>query len=430
MQIREPAANTLARAYTAQQSKTVKQVWRAFLGPWWKATLAILPLFIFTRIAFLLLTYFGGILFFLPNYSTGTVALRDLLYNWNRWDAVRFATIADQGYIRLDYAAFFPLFPALSHLVSVITHRDALLGGMLVSNVAFLGALIVFYHLVETEFDAATAIRSALYLAAFPTALFFFAGYNESLFLLFMLLCIYAMRRGSWWLAGLFGGLATLTRSTGLLLFVVFFFEYFRQRLPHLRVAWQEKNLFHALRALASIPASLFIPLGLGVFAYGLQLHFGDPLAFSHAQVSWREGLQFPWVAPLQSLKYIVKGPLFGFYAPHNILDLTAFVSFLVLMGLALFGPERFARDKWTFILFGLLLLVYSVLFPGIPGSNPAVPYDPLPSMQRFVLEIFPGFIVLARFGRRQWFHQGYLLLALPMLAFLTLQFLTGHWTI
>jgi hypothetical protein len=37
---------------------------------------------------------------------------------------------------------------------------------------------------------------------------------------------------------------------------------------------------------------------------------------------------------------------------------------------------------------------------------------------------------VLARLGRNNWFHQTYLLLSLPMLAFFTLQFLTGHWTI
>jgi hypothetical protein len=76
------------------------------------------------------------------------------------------------------------------------------------------------------------------------------------------------------------------------------------------------------------------------------------------------------------------------------------------------------------------MALLFAVIFPGIPGSNPALPYDPLPSMQRFVLEIFAGFIVLARLGRNNWFHQTYLLLSLPMLAFFTLQFLTGHWTI
>jgi hypothetical protein len=51
--------------------------------------------------------------------------------------------------------------------------------------------------------------------------------------------------------------------------------------------------------------------------------------------------------------------------------------------------------------------------------------------MERFVLEIFIGFIILARLGeKKQWVHQGYLLISLPMLALLVLQFMTGHWTI
>jgi hypothetical protein len=378
-----------------------------------------------------LLTYFGGVLFFLPNYSHNALALHDILFTWNRWDAVNFATIASQGYLKLEYAAFFPLFPALERLLSDLTHRDPLLSGMFISNLAFLGTLIVLYRLTETEFDCDTARRATLYLSVFPTALFFFAGYNESLFLLFLLLSFYALRQGNWWLAGLFGGLATLTRSVGLLLFVIFFFEYIRHQRLRIEQARQGQQQGPFIGQLLGIPASLLIPAGLVLYAYGLYQRFGDPLAFAHAQVLWREtSIQTPWAAPLVALKFIIKAPLFSFYPSHNIIDLTALLLFLVLMGLALFGPERIAPHQWSFVLFGLMALLYSVLFPGFPSSNPAVSYDPLLSMQRFVLEIFVGYIILARLGRRSWFHQGYLLLSLPMLAFFTLQFITGHWTI
>lgn len=411
-------------------SATGEHSWRELLAAWWKATLAVLPVFLLTRFIFLLLTYFGGILFVLPNYSANSLPLHDILFNWNRWDAIRFATIASQGYIKLDYAAFFPLFPALERLLSDLTHRDPMLCGLFISNLAFFGALIVLYRLTETEFDRDTANRTTLYLAVFPTALFFFAAYNESLFLLFLLLSFYALRRGNWWIAGLFGGLATLTRSIGLLLFVVFFFEYIRYQRFRTQEARMGRKQGHVIGQILGLPACLLIPAGLGIYAYGLSQRFNDPLAFSHAQVFWRENIQPPWTAPLLALKFIVKAPLFSFFTPHNIIDLTAFVLFVVLMLLALFGPVRFSSQQWSFVLFGLMALLFAVIFPGIPGSNPALPYDPLPSMQRFVLEIFAGFIVLARLGRNNWFHQTYLLLSLPLLAFFTLQFLTGHWTI
>jgi Gpi18-like mannosyltransferase len=438
MQIQKPASNmaetvgtagTTETTSTIQASDTTRQAWRALLTPWWKATLASLPVFIITRLIFLLLTYFGGVLFFVPNYWPGSLTFRNVLYTWYHWDAVRYATIATQGYPTPEYAAFFPLYPALSHVFSVVFHRDILEAGMAVSNLALLGVLIVLYRFVEREFDGDTAKRSILYLSIFPSALFLFAGYNESLFLFFLLLCFYTLRRGSWWLAGLFGGLATLTRSIGLFLFVIFFCEFVRQKFPQIRQAWKEKQWLPTLRSLPSLLASLLIPLGLAVYAYALYVHFGDPLAFEHAQVNWREGLSFPWVAPLISIKSVLTLSPYTFATPHIIIELVALGLFLALLILAVVGPERFRSDQWTLTLFGLMALTFAVIFPGSPGPG-GIPYDPLPSMERFVLEVFPGFIVLARLGRRQWFHQTYLLLSLPMLAFLVLQFLTGHWTI
>ncbi|WP_165423502.1 mannosyltransferase family protein [Ktedonosporobacter rubrisoli] len=414
---------------TADSTASIQMSWRTFIDPWWKATLAILPIFLLTRLIFLLLAYFGGVLFFVPNYWPGALTFRSVLYTWHHWDAVRFTTIATQGYPTPEYAAFFPLFPSLAHAFSVLFHRDILESTMFISNLAFLGTLIVLYRFVEVEFDPPTARRAALYLSIFPTALFFFAGYNESLFLFFLLLSFYAMRRAAWFLAGLFGGLALLSRSIGIFLALIFFCEFLRQKWPQLRQDWQERQLLRSLRLLPSLLCILLIPLGLAVFAAGLYVRFHDPLAFLHAQAGWRQGLSFPWVAPFIGIKSLFSIPLYTFANAHIIIELIAIGLFLALLILALFGPERFRRDQWPLLLYGLLALVYITIFPGSPG-NGGIPYDPMPSAQRLVLEIFPGFIVLARLGRRSWFHQGYLLLALPMLAFLVLQFITGHWTI
>lgn len=409
--------------------KPAEQSWRVIVQPWWKATLAILPIFLFTRFIMVLLSYFGGVLFFVPNYWDGQLSFRDVLYTWNHWDATRFTTIASQGYVTPEYAAFFPLFPALARITSQLLHRDMLEAGMLVSNLAFLGTLIVFYRFAEMEFDRETAKRTVLYLSVFPTAFFFFAAYNESLFLFFMLLSFYAMRRSSWWLAGLFGALATLTRSIGVFLIVIFVCEFARQSFPSLRQAWRDKHMPTIERSLVGLLPVLLIPVGLGVYAYGLNQRFGDPLAFLHAQVHWREGLSFPWVGPLVALKSLVRLSPYTFAVPHDIIELTALGLFLVLIVLCFFGPEKLARHQWTFALFGIMALIYALLFPGSPSPN-GIPYDPMPSMQRLVLEVFIGFIMLARLGRRPWFHQAYLLLALPMMAFLIFQFLTGHWTV
>lgn len=427
MQTQDTSPYTMPSA--SQTVSTVREEWRTLARPWWQAALAVMPTFLITRLIFVLLTYFGGLLFTIPNYSTEVMTFRDVLYKWYRWDAIRFITIANQGYTSPDYTAFFPLYPTIEHWVSKALHMDVLLTGMLISNLAFLGTLIVLYRLVADEFGQETARRAVLYLSIFPTALFFFAAYNESLFLFFLLLSFYCLRRGHWWLSGIVGGLATLTRSAGLLLAVVFVCEFLRQQLPTIREVLRKRAPLQIAAAFAGLPAVLLIPFGLGVYAYGLTKSFHNPLAFSQAQVEWRVGLSGPWVAPFQTLHLLIRENIFTFNSAHLLIDLGALILFLVLMLLTIWGPYCFARQHWTYILFGLLALLFFVIFPGIPRPND-LPYDPLPSMQRLVLEIFPAFIVMAQLGRRQWFHQGYLYIGLPLLTFLTLQFMTGHWTV
>src|SRR5258707_14025527 len=72
--------------------------------------------------------------------------------------------------------------------------------------------------------------RTWLFLCIFPTAFFFFAAYNESLFLLLTASAFLAMRRQKWWLAGILGFLAALTRSAGLFLVIPFLWELWMAR--------------------------------------------------------------------------------------------------------------------------------------------------------------------------------------------------------
>src|SRR5438309_8666512 len=230
---------------SSEESISTKQPgWRAKLAPWYHAALAVLPAFLLTRFIFLLLTYFGSVLFTVRNYSYQVVSLSSVLRSWYHWDVISFENIATRGYVYRDNAAFFPLYPLLEREVSapLHIHTNVFLGGMLITNLAFLGTLIVLYRFVEVEFDRATARRTTLYLAVFPTALFFFAAYNEAMFLFFMLLSFYAMRQRHWWLAGLSGGLAALTRSIGLALLIIFLYEFARQVLPALKEAWLQKQ--------------------------------------------------------------------------------------------------------------------------------------------------------------------------------------------
>src|SRR5215471_14244073 len=205
----------------------------------------IILLFVVTRLLLVMVTYFGYILLVVPKDSTMPVNMFSLLNSWNHWDATNYVRIAQYGYQNVYDLAFFPLYPALiwtfGHLLG---NWSYLLAGTVISNLALLGALFVIYQLAVESLGEQVAYRTLLYLCIFPTAFFFFAAYNEALFLLLTSGCFLAMRRQRWWLAGLLGMLAALTRSAGALLVIPYLYEVWAQRpiLPDQQPArfWQQ----------------------------------------------------------------------------------------------------------------------------------------------------------------------------------------------
>ncbi len=373
---------------------------------WYAVLKRVLPVYIAVHLAFLILTYLAT-LFILPNYSPRSLGLYTLLHSWFRWDSGHFVLIATQGYTPWWETAFFPLYPLLERAGALLTH-DPFVAGLIVSNAVGLVMLVVLYRLVEEDFDEECASRTVLYLSVFPTAFFFAAGYNESLFLCLVLLSFYQMRHGRWWLAGLFGLLASLTRSAGLLLLVPFCYEYLRQHYFKL-----EKIRLDAISA-------LLIPAGIGIFAGYCAFQFHDPLAFVHAQGVWRRSLRFPWHGAKEAVTFITTHSVLSFSSIHNMIDLSAVLLMLILVILCFW---KFPRHLWAYSIYAATTYLFFLLVPST-GDHP------LESFSRLALEVFPAFIVLAIFGKKQQFHLYYLVLSLSVLSFMLLLFLTGHWIV
>ena len=136
-----------------------------------------------------------------------------------RQDAVWYLRLADRGWSDDDpSAAFFPLYPLTVRVVSWVLPGDDLFAAILVSNAAFLGALLALFALTTEAFGTKIARRAIVVTAIFPTAFFFLAPYTESLFLFLTVLAFREARHDRWSGVAVFGGLAALTRSAGILL--------------------------------------------------------------------------------------------------------------------------------------------------------------------------------------------------------------------
>ncbi len=380
---------------------------------WLQVARRVLPLYIVIHILFLLLSYLAT-LFVVRNYSLNSLPLSSLVLAWNRWDTGHFTAIATHGYVAAWQTAFFPLFSLLERGVALVV-GGPFRAGLIISNLCAFVMLVVFYRLVWEDFGQEPAFRAVLFISIFPTAFFFVAAYSESLFLCLVLLSFYSMRHAHWWLAGLLGLFACLTRAAGLLLIVPFFYEYLRQR--HFR-----------LRAIGlNVLSSVLIPSGVALFALYCYLRFHDVLAFSHAEkIAWNRELRVPWYGLSGAIttiaQYGLKGAL-SFSSIHNMIDLSAELFILALVILGFVGPWKFSKGLRVYALYAAAFYLFSILFP-LTGKVP------LGALSRFLLEVFPAFITLALLLKKEHSTLYYTILSVGLLAFLTLQFLTGHWII
>lgn len=372
----------------------------------------IIWLFLATRLLLLLVTYFGYILLTASKYSGAQVNLTTFFSTWDHWNATRYLAIAQYGYkTPLDFA-FFPLFPLLTALLTPpLGSWSYLIVGMLISNGALLGTLFVLYQLAVDSGGEQVARRTLLYLCIFPTAFFFFAPYNESLFLLCVTGAFLALRKQRWWLAGLLGCFATLTRSAGILLVV-----------PYLYELWQAReSLFVRRRTLIfAVAPIVLIPLGMLLYSLYCWKMTGNPLIFALVQYHGARHLSWPWIGIWQALfEFFWNQPFGSFNEVHVLLDLSATLAFLTLIVVG----RRQLRGSYT--LWTGFLLLYILLTPSIDQ------HDSLISNQRFVLEMFPAFMTLALLGiQRPRLHQALMLLFPPLLATLSLLFVMNHWMV
>jgi hypothetical protein len=327
----------------------------------------------------------------------------NLVTAWERFDALWFLRVASGGYVDGDgSAAFFPLYPLIIRPVSFLLGGHPLAAALLVSHGAFLGALVIFYLLTESEYDEATARRAVLYLALFPTAFFFFAPYSESLFLLLAVSSLAAARRGRWAVAGAAGALASATRSVGALLPLPLAVEAI--------LRWRERRE----GLLGPLLWSAAAGLGAALYLLFWFRKSGDWLAPLHQQATWLREPALPWETVASGTREAFRWP--GVYpGGYHLLDwLVVVPAVAAAIWVAARARPVFSAYTWASLLTPLVLV-----FPGRPFM----------SLPRFLLTIFPLFwapAILAR--RRRWVHEVVVAVSAAGLGLMTVLFVDWYY--
>ncbi len=387
-----------------------------YIRKWWqknkKLLLFILTVFIIWQVLI------GGLIALGEEYFPTT---REYLYTekrivnprwlWSRanFDGIHYLNISRRGY-GIYQQVFFPLYPELIKEIRPFFGGRDLVGGLFISFVSLFFALFIFYKLIRLDYQKSVARRAAIYLLIFPTAFYFSVVYAESLFLVLILASFFFARTKHWWLAGIFGLLATSTRLAGVFLFPALLVEL-----------WLQSNLSEKSRRnwqyfFSNLMPLLFIPLGLVGYMTYLAAKFQDPLLFIQGQPYFGAGEK----ATKLVLLYQVFWRYFKMLMTVDKFTSTYFVCLLeFLTGITFFFLIIFAYLRRWFAYVTFMALVY--LAPTLTGTFSSLP--------RYALALFPGFILLAIWAEKyKWLRILYPLIAIPLLIVSLLFFTRGYW--
>lgn len=301
-----------------------------------------------------------------------------LIGTWQRWDACWYSKIAAFGYEPAELSVnFWPMFPVLAGSVARLVGGSVALAGLIVSAIAYVAAMIGLFRLVARDVDEVVARRTMLLITIFPSAFFLFAPFTESLLLSLSVWAIVAARERAWLFAAALGGLAALTRIQGVFLALPIGWEaLMASGLLHWRPAAEAGRAAIGWRPLVAGGLASFGPaVGFASFiAYTATIAGQTPL---DTQDAWG-GKEFfpPWEVVDAAWRWTIEraDPLQGL----NLILLLVFGALLVV---------ALRRLPFAYSLFALpqFVLLATRIQP-----------TPLTSTNRYLLAIFPAFVVLA----------------------------------
>jgi hypothetical protein len=295
-------------------------------------------------------------------------AIMAMLGVWRQWDTCQYESIATNGYQSGSVVvAFFPLFPGIVRVVTELLGGNIMFAELIVSSLAYIAAMVGIHRLVTRDFDDTTAHRTALLLSTFPSAFYFFMPYTEALFLALAVWAMYSARQGALGWAIVAAFLASLTRTQGCLLAIPLVWEVIRQRQ---QFAANQHWLWRAALA-ALVPMS-------GIVGFVIYSKWAAGWTTFQAQATfWGASYQMPWTLFQHSWQ--------GITDRGNIIEATNLGLLIVFILLFLAGLSRLPVSYSLYVAPQLFLLTIR-----------QTSFTPLSSVHRYLLVLFPVFVVLA----------------------------------
>jgi len=171
------------------------------------------------------------------------------------------------------YAAHFPLFPLLIKMLGFVMNFPY---AMLIVTVASSALAIFFFNKLASRFvDNKGAMFLTFVFAVFPARWLIVRsiGSADPLFVAGILASLYYFRDKKYWLSAIWGAVAVMTKSPGILLFAAYLLTFFINYIT-------SKKAVHILKKAYPL---LLIPLSLVLVFFFYKIRMNDFLAYFHS---------------------------------------------------------------------------------------------------------------------------------------------------
>lgn len=314
---------------------------------------------------------------------------------WQRFDVNWYLSVAEYGYGSTPGNDHFPpLFPLLIKVLQPI-FGSSFLSGIFIAHLATFFSLKLLYDTFAPWGESKYGRRAILFFVIYPTFFFFFSVYSEPVFLLVSLLSFRAMKARAWAWAGFWTFCAILTRLQGVALLA-----------PMMLLLWRD---FASLRK----PAAW---IGLGVAGFGglfylylrsLQVTEG---AVPFVEPEWHARLVPPW----QTYGYALQTILSGRFTFIDALNLAVASLFLFLL---VWGWRKIPVEYNLYTALSLFIILIRI-----------VETQPLISMSRYALTLFPAFYALSLAGESPLLRRAIVYPSILLHLYLSAQFFSWGW--
>ncbi|KPK95298.1 MAG: hypothetical protein AMJ88_01485 [Anaerolineae bacterium SM23_ 63] len=291
---------------------------------------------------------------------------------WPRWDAVHHLNLAMGGYFASSpgESVFYPLYAGLTWLLALVLGGRYIEAGLLLSTITAAAVFVFLILIGDHLFGDESGKWAAISLAAYPTAVFLIAPFTEALFLALTLSAIYLAYLGRWWPAAVSAFLASLARGPGLTLSLPLAILAIRQ--------WDSTHRpirFQAVSVLVAVAAPL-----VGGVSF---LAWRSIAGFPSMSETLRQYTGTTFVDPLTGIVTALRQWITILDLPTTLDTLSALLFLAVTVVMA-FNP------RWRKI----ELLAYMLVNIGFLLSRRTENATSLKSISRYVLVLFPAFLV------------------------------------